>query len=142
MVQLFTKFLLLSAVLMLGFIFGIVYSNHVTEGPDSIFKKTDMEKTIEEEEEKESPSPPFKLKEQDQSQDLKIHMEDGEHLVIYNPDKEEVLEDLLEGVDIQRDLMEKQLHVVDTGNLFSEMGLRTAGVFEGTFRKLFSLVGE
>ena len=131
----------LTTILMLGFILGIIYSNHVSLEPEQFFlEKGQGEASDEKTPKVKKAYQGFILKE---AEDFKIKMEDGERLVIYNHDDEEILDDLVTEADYKRDITSKQLQRNQSGNnIFSDMGLKTADVFEGTFKKLFSLVGN
>ncbi|MBU9722520.1 MULTISPECIES: hypothetical protein [Bacillaceae] len=161
-----SKVLLFSAILMLGFIFGVVYSNHVggsssdqwTEGNrtsgNTVSTVEDVDDKTEDlresQEEASSIYPGFILKTNEESNsnqkaeesELKIEMEDEEHRVVYDQEMESIRNDLLKDIDVQRDLLEKQRHVNHTGGLFSEMGIKTTDAFEGVFKRLFSMVSR
>ena len=137
MIHLFKRAVLIGAVFMFGFILGIVYMNHAetAEGRVGFIL----------------PSPQFKDKEADgsapylgfkwkDSYELKIDMEDGEAIVIYD-EGEMSRHDFIGKADVQRDLLDKQNYVIDTkNNFFSEMGLKTADAFEGIFQKMFAVL--
>ncbi|ADU29846.1 hypothetical protein [Evansella cellulosilytica] len=138
MAHLLSRGLLFVAILMFGFIFGVVYSNHATVESQLI----ENEPTEKREEKASVPSPGFILNDEkkDSSDDLKIEMEDEEGIVIYG-DGEDVLQELRSDVDIERDLLDKQQFAQKNGhNFFSEMGIRTADTLEGVFRSLFSVI--
>ncbi|MDQ0254337.1 hypothetical protein J2S74_001712 [Evansella vedderi] len=140
MAHIFGRGLLFAAILMFGFILGIVYSNHVQVDPDNILAKKEKEPK-EEESVPVRTTPGIVFKE---VEDYKIKMEDGDGLVIYDHDDEEIRKDLVKDVDLQRDLMDKTLYANSAGrhNFFSQMGLRTADAFEGAFRSFFSLMSH
>ncbi|MFA9558797.1 hypothetical protein ACERII_15925 [Evansella sp. AB-rgal1] len=124
--------LIFSAILMFGFILGIVYSNHISGDTDHFFqKKEDQSDTV-----VKTPSPFEGLK---KPKENIIDMEDGDGVVIYNHNDQLIRDELIQGVDVKRDLLDKQTQAPDN-NFFSQMGLRTADVFEGAFKSLFSLV--
>ncbi|SDY51145.1 hypothetical protein SAMN05421736_102143 [Evansella caseinilytica] len=134
----FSRGLLLSAVLMFGFILGIVYSNHFPTELGELLQSETVDETIAapdvSTEETSSPHKGFIVKDKD---DLKIEIEDGDQLVIYHHDEKEAGNSVLnEAVTAQN----KQSG--DSGNFLSEMGLRTAEAFEGVFRSLFALVEQ
>ncbi|MCD8511964.1 MAG: hypothetical protein LRY73_20355 [Bacillus sp. (in: Bacteria)] len=139
MSYLFGRGLIFSAILMFGFILGIVYSNHVQEESDSIFaKKESASSEVEKSFSTVKPSP-IVFREVESN---KIKMEDGEGLVIYGHEDEEIKKQLIQDVDLQRDLIDKNMQVqANKGhNFFSQMGIRTAEAFEGVTRNLFSMV--
>ncbi|UCZ54481.1 hypothetical protein LGQ02_06880 [Bacillus shivajii] len=145
MVEIFTRGVMLSTLLMLGFILGILYSNHVTHEPSSLLSfidnKDNQKETEQEIESDPEPSLFDGLKKKDEN-DLKIDMEDGDHLVVYGQDDEEIKKDLITDVDIQRDLEDKNIgREENSRNFFSEMGNRTADIVHGVFKGIFSIIG-
>lgn len=141
MAHLFGRGILLAAILMFGFILGIVYSNHVQEESDSIFVKKEEEQVVPDTSTTSVKQGPLVFKE---AKTNKIKMEDGEGLVIYGHEDEELKKDLIQDVDLQRDLIDKNMQAYSNKghNFFSQMGLRTAEAFEGVTRNLFSMVSH
>lgn len=139
MVYLLRRGLLLSAVLMFGFILGIIYvkeasSDNISPG---FSLRADENQVIEKNKDLFTYKG-FRLKNVDEN---KIQMEDGDGLVIYNYDDDTIRKGLIEGADLHRDLLDKQQYVLDSGdNIFSQLGLKTADAFEGVFRKIFAIV--
>lgn len=127
--------LLIITVFMFGFILGIVYTNGAIDEKQPI-RFSSREEEPSEKNDSTATYQGFKLKNIDE---LKIDMEDEDGIVVYDDDL--MRKELIEDVDLQRDLLDKQQYMLESNdNIFSQLGLKTADAFEGVFRKIFAIV--
>ncbi|WP_096188338.1 hypothetical protein [Evansella halocellulosilytica] len=139
MVELFTRGVMIGTLLMLGFILGILYTNHINDESSSLFtfnEKNEIEPVQDDE-----PTIYDGLK-KDPAQDLKIEMEDDDQLVIYDDD----VRNVSENSNVRQDLSSEsgfgvQPEELNNKSFISEMGSRTANFVEGIFRGIFSFIG-
>lgn len=127
--QLFIRATIFFAVLMFGFILGILYSDQEIDFSSERF---DIIKRVDNENEDKRI---FKLKE---NQTNIIKMEEDEGLVVYQEGDEEIHKSL-EG-ELPSFVNKDNITESESSPLFSELGLRTAGAFEKAFQKMFSVV--
>ncbi|WP_096434579.1 hypothetical protein [Alteribacter populi] len=127
MAPFFLRCFFITTVFFFGFIFGIVYVNHLSGA---------FEFSTEE-------SSPLQIPQLGSPDQNIVEIEDGDHLVIYGEDDEEIKKELLTSADVQRDLAEKQTEATETGtsNLFSQVGMRLADTFEAIFKGIYSGLG-
>ncbi|RNA68850.1 hypothetical protein [Alteribacter keqinensis] len=106
-----------------GFVFGIVYVNHLS-GSFGTLEPSSLQLSAAEE-------PQL------------VQIEDGDHLVIYEEGDEGIKEELVTTADVYRELAEKQSGSKERGsvNLFSEVGLRLADTFEAIFKGIYGGLG-
>ncbi|PYZ98702.1 hypothetical protein CR205_09035 [Alteribacter lacisalsi] len=114
----------ITTVFFFGFVFGIVYVNHLS-GSFGTFGE---------------PSPlQLQIPHAETVPDM-IEMEDGDHLVVYGEGDDDLKKDLLTTADVKRDLAEKQNGA--GGNFFSDVGLRIAGAIEAIFKGIYAGLGS
>ncbi|TMW73873.1 hypothetical protein [Alteribacter natronophilus] len=111
-----------------GFVFGIVYVNHLSGSFGTAGEPSSLQLQI----------PDIHLNETVPDQ---IEMEDGDHLVIYGEGDEEIKKDLITSADVKRDLAEKQSGS-GSGNFFSDVGLGIAGALEAVFKGIYAGFGS
>ncbi|MCE7794191.1 hypothetical protein K8O68_17560 [Salipaludibacillus sp. CUR1] len=136
MSQIFVRGIMLSAVLMFGFILGVIYSDQETDFTADRFNVIKTEEKPEPEQEGKKVK--FKVKEN--SPNI-IEMEESEGLVVYKNNSHEEIQDLLdEPMPLYVEKSDTDYPKREPSPLFSELGIKTAEAFEQAFSKMFSLI--
>ncbi|SER70982.1 hypothetical protein [Salipaludibacillus aurantiacus] len=136
MSQIFLRGVILSAVLMFGFILGVIYSDQETDLTADRFNVIKTEENPEPEEGEEKLK--FKVKETPSNI---IEMEESEGLVVYHNNSHEEIQDLLdEPLPLYVEKSDTDYLKREPSPLFSELGIKTAEAFEQAFSKMFSLI--